>query len=315
MKKTNPKKQPREITFTAEEQVIGRHIERQFSVMTRLTELMVKDAVRALIISGAPGIGKSYSLEKRLDLAIAEDEIGQFTFLKGRISAIALFKQLWDHKEPGDVLVLDDIDGIFHDEVSLNLLKAALDTGDRRVLHWLTANEWLAANGVDNEFEFNGTIAFLTNLDFDRLIERGSILAPHLKALLSRSTYLSLGIHTNKEILIRIKQVIQNTEILAKHHITYEQKWAMIDWLDTHYENLRDLSIRTILKLAAYMKGDPDGWQDIALATMVRNSTFIIANLEAEIAAEEQSRIAAAAASKENDGGESNVIQLTKATA
>lgn len=325
MTRTKTKTPPRQITFTPEEAVIGKRIERQFRVMSKLTELMIKGKVRSLILSGAAGIGKSYNLEERLEQAIDHNEIGQFTILKGKISAIALFKQLWDHREEGDILVLDDIDVVFQDDVSLNILKAALDTGKRRVLHWLTLNQWLAEQGVDHEFEFNGSIAFLTNLNFDRLIERGSILSPHLKALINRSNYLDLGIHTNQEILIRIKQVIETSGILKMNGIGEAQKWVMLDWLEKHYNNMRELSLRSILKLSAYMSGDPDDWEDIAEATMLRGVTYTIADIQAEIDAEEASRKAAAAEQQkqekaveqalENGEKPDNVIQLAAAAA
>jgi hypothetical protein len=274
------------MVYDAETEAMDKRIQRQFTVMEKLTEFVIKDTVRSLIISGAAGIGKSYNLEKRLNQALDRDEIGQFTVLKGKISAIALFKQLFDHREPGDILVLDDIDIIFQDETSLNLLKAALDTGEHRHLVWLTASPWLEEQGVDQEFEFNGACVFLTNLDFDRMIERGSVLAPHFKALLSRATYLDLCIHTNKEIMIRIRQVVENTAMLDVHGIDDKQKAIMMNWLEHNYQNLRELSLRTILKLASFMKGDPHGWQDIAEATMIRNTAFVVG--AATIAAAEQ---------------------------
>jgi hypothetical protein len=256
-------------------------IERRFDIMAKLTEFVIQGAVRSLIISGAAGIGKSYSLEKRLNQAIDRNEIGQFTILKGKISAIALFQQLFEHRNKGDILVLDDIDVIFQDETSLNLLKGALDTGDVRHLSWLTASEWLADQGVDQAFDFEGACVFITNLDFDRLMEKGTNLAPHFKALISRSIYLDLGIHTNKEIMTRIKQVVNNTTMLDVHGIDNEQKAMMMAWMEANYENLRELSLRSILKLAAFMKGDPNGWEDIAEATMVRNNGFTVEALDA----------------------------------
>jgi hypothetical protein len=249
-------------------------ISRRFDIMSQLTDMIVGGDVRSLIISGAAGIGKSYNLEKRLNQAIDNQEINQFTILKGKISAIALFAQLFEHRNKGDILVLDDIDVIFQDETSLNLLKGALDTGDVRHLVWLTASEWLAEQGVDQAFDFEGACVFITNLDFDRMMERGTNLAEHFKALISRSIYLDLGIHTNKEILTRIKQVVNHTTMLDVHGIDGVQKGLMMEWLEDNYENLRELSLRTILKLSAFMKGDAQGWQDIAEATMIRNSGF-----------------------------------------
>lgn len=260
----------------SESEALDARIQKKFDIMEKLTEFLVKGTVRSTIISGAAGIGKSYNLEKRLNRAIDRGEIGQFTILKGKISAIALFAQLFEHRNAGDILVLDDIDVIFQDETSLNLLKGALDTGDTRHLVWLTASTWLEEQGVDQAFDFNGACVFITNMDFDRMIDRGSLLAPHFKALLSRSIYLDLGIHTNQEILVRIKQVINNTAMLDVHGIDNVQKALMMEWMELNYTNLRELSLRTILKLASFMKGDPQGWQDIAEATMVRNVTFSI---------------------------------------
>jgi hypothetical protein len=251
---------------------LNRRIKLKFDIMAKLTEFLISGYLRALIISGAPGIGKSFNLEQRLNKEIdsGDSKINKFTILKGKISAIALFKQLFDHKDEGDILVLDDIDIVFQDETSLNILKAALDTGDKRHLVWLTASAWLEENGVDQEFDFEGACVFITNKHFDQEIERGSVLSEHLKAFINRSTYLDLGIHTNLEILCRIKQVVNGTTMLEQHGINDTQKQYMLTWLDDNYPRLREISLRTILKLSAFMRGDPQGWQDIAEATMVK---------------------------------------------
>jgi hypothetical protein len=250
-------------------------ISKRFDIMEKLIEFVVKGDVRSMICSGAPGIGKSFNLERRLNLAIDRGEINQFTILKGKISAIALFAQLFEHRNEGDVLVLDDIDIIFQDETSLNLLKGALDTGDIRHLVWLTASTWLEEHGVDQEFDFNGACVFITNMDFDRMIDRGTALAPHFKALMSRSIYLDLAIHTNQEIFIRVKQVVKNTTMLDVHGIDDKQKADMMGWLDANYLNLRELSLRTVLKLASFMNGDPKGWRDLAEITQIRSNGVV----------------------------------------
>lgn len=270
--------------MTPAQAALDANIKKRFSIFDRLIEFVIKGAVRSLIVSGAAGIGKSYNLETRLNKAIDHEEINSFTILKGKISAIALFAQLFLHKNKGDVLVLDDIDVIFQDETSLNLLKGALDTGDTRRLSWLTASTWLEEQGIDQEFEFEGSCVFVTNLDFDRMIDRGSTLAPHFRALMSRSIYLDLGIHTNLEIMTRIKQVVNETSMLDVHGIDNYKKIQMLTWMDDNYENLRELSLRTILKLASFMKGDPDGWQDIAEATMIKNLQFGLPVLPTEVA-------------------------------
>lgn len=253
---------------------------KRFQIMEKLTEFAIAGHLKSLILSGAAGIGKSYNLEKRLNTAIDNGEITKFTILKGKISPIALYVQLYQHRDEGDILVLDDIDIIFQDEVSLNLLKAALDSGDIRRLSWLSATEWLSDQDIPNDFEFNGVCFFITNLDFDRMIERGTVLAPHFKAFISRSTYLDLGIHTNHEVMMRIRQVIASTPMLDVHGIDDEQKTIMMSWLESRCNDMRELSLRTILKIAAFMNGDPTGWQDIAEATMLKNVGYTIMSQE-----------------------------------
>ena len=252
---------------------LGAKIKKNFEMMNRLIEMVVRSDVNSLIISGAPGIGKSYGLETRMNKALLRGEIAKFTQVKGKMSALGLYATLYEHRDCGDVLLLDDVD-VFGCETSLDLLKAVLDSGDVRTVNWSTASSWLEQQEIPRKFNFNGSIVFLTNIDFDKQIKRGSNLAPHLSAFLGRSTYLDLAIHSNKAILVRIKQVVEETNMLEKHGIDEEQKILMLEWLDLYYDQLRDLSIRTILKLASYMHGAPDAWIDIAETTMLKPNSI-----------------------------------------
>lgn len=248
-------------------------IQERFEIMEQLTEMIVSCDIQSLIISGAPGVGKSHHLLNRLNGALDADEIGGLDVMKGRISPIVLFQRLYESREKGSVMLLDDIDDIFTEETSLNLLKAVLDTGERRTVSWLTASSWLEEQGIPNEFDFEGSIIFVTNLDFDRVIERGSAIGQHLKALLSRSNYLDLGIHANREIMMRIKQVVATSDIATRNGMNEIQIGEMLDWLEANCDNLRDLSLRSVLKIAGFMKGEGD-WTRLATATMVKHTRF-----------------------------------------
>ena len=254
-----------------DEEALDAHIAEQFNIMEDLVEMIIDGNVNSLIISGAPGVGKSHHLIHRMDKALDDSEIDQVRFVKGKMSGIVLFETLYNMRNKGDILILDDIDSIFQDEISLNILKAVLDTGDRRTVTWGTASSYLEENGVENEFDYEGQIIFVTNLDFDRKIESQSPISQHLLALLSRTNYLDLGIQSNKEIMIRIKQVIRNSDIISSHGLTEEQGDEMMDWLEKYRDNLRDLSLRTILKLASFIKGNPNNWTPMARATMVKH--------------------------------------------
>ena len=88
------------------------------------------------------------------------------------MSAIGLYKKLYEHSHKGHVVCFDDCDAILYDDLALNLLKAALDTGKKRTLCWNTESRTLMAEGMPNSFEFNGGVVFITNIKFDNVKAR-----------------------------------------------------------------------------------------------------------------------------------------------
>lgn len=248
---------------------ISERIEKRFNVMDKMAKGSIAGVIKSLIISGAPGVGKTFTLERELNKA-SEKGLIRFESVKGKCSSIGLYIKLWECREDNSVLLLDDVD-VFSNEDSLNLLKAALDTGEQRIVSWQTASSYLEDMGIDKSFEFRGTVIFISNMDFDREIERGSKLAPHIDALISRSIYLDLGVHTKKEILVRVKQVVHNTDMLIGKGLTSEQIDSMLSWVEKHVNQLRNLSLRTMLHIADMVLTDSEEWQDIASVTMLKS--------------------------------------------
>lgn len=244
-------------------------IAKRFAVMDRMTEGVVDGSVRALIISGAGGIGKTFGIESRLREAESKNEIKKFSHLKGKITPMSLYVQLFMHKNAGDVIMFDDNDAVFGDENSLNILKTALDTGKRN-LSWKSTSSWLEDNGIDDEFDFEGSVIFVTNLDFDRKIDKGGSDAPHYAALISRSNYLDLKVQTPREVFLRMKQVVDSTDIMKQNGLTQAEGVEMMEWVDANKNKMREISIRTILKMASYIKADKQGWRETAEILLLR---------------------------------------------
>lgn len=243
-------------------------INKRFSVMDIMTKGIIAGSIRSLIISGAPGIGKTFTLNRELERADTKGDI-KYTIINGKMSPIGLYCKLFECSDENNVLVLDDVD-VFSSEDSLNLLKAALDTGETRKVCWSTASSYLKDEGIPTEFEFKATIVFITNVDIDRELERGSKLAPHLDALISRSVYLDLGVHTNEEIMVRVEDVILNTTMMEKAGLTEGQTVEVLDWMKDNVKRLRNVSLRTALYLASFVKTDHKNWKDLAEVTQLR---------------------------------------------
>lgn len=249
---------------------INKRILETFSVLEKVAGGVIAGHIRALIVSGAAGVGKTYTLERALASAKEDGDIN-YKSVKGSMSAIGLFRMLWECSEEGNVLVIDDCDTIFYDLEALNLLKASLDTGRTRRVHWNKESRVLDEEGIPRDFEFNGAAVFITNTDFETEIERENKLAPHYKALLSRCLYVDLGIHTKREVLVRIGQVVFSTEFLSASGLSKAQAQEMMRWLTPNAHRVRVLSIRTILQLASLVKTSGD-WKDMADSLMRRSA-------------------------------------------
>ena len=130
-----------------EEQAMAR-IRERFDILTEMTEATQEGTVRAMIVSGPPGVGKSYGVEEQLNKTnifnkIA-DEQPKFEVVRGSMSALGLYQKLYKYSNKGNILVLDDCDSILFDDVALNILKAALDSSKRRHISWNTESRVLA---------------------------------------------------------------------------------------------------------------------------------------------------------------------------
>ena len=253
-----------------EEQAIER-IASRFSILDEMADAVATSKVRAMIVSGPPGIGKSYGVEKALEKQnMFEDIAGKarrFEMVKGAMSAIGLYKKLYEHSGKGHVVCFDDCDAILYDDLALNLLKAALDTTPRRTLHWNTESRTLMAEGMPNSFEFNGGVIFITNIKFDNV--KSKKLQDHLQALQSRCHYLDLTIDSMKDRMLRIKQICR-AGMLEKYHMPAETEQDLIQFIIDNKHRLREISLRMVLKIADLWKMKPDGYKQLAENTCMK---------------------------------------------
>ena len=247
---------------------ISQEIKDRFEVMEMLTQGVIDNSVKGLIISGAAGIGKTHTVEHMLEHALATDKITKYSMMGGSCTAIGLYLQLWQHQNAGNVLVLDDLDAVFDDQEAMNILKRALDTGRRRTITWASMSRALEGEGADTSFEFKGTVIFITNHNFDERIAKGTKLSPHYQALLSRCMYLDLGIHSMREVIVRIRQVIDKTTMMEDMGINKSDTKIMFDWLMENRKALRKVDLRTMIKLAQAFKISRHGWKKIAKAAL-----------------------------------------------
>ena len=255
----------------SDEETIERLRER-FDMLEDMTKATKKGDVRAMIVSGPPGVGKSFGVEKVLgkhdllaDIA-GDSKLKKYEVVKGAMSAIGLYCKLYKYADKDNVIVFDDCDSIFADELSLNILKAALDSKKTRRIHWNTDSFKLRNEGVPDSFELKGSAIFITNLKFDKA--KGKI-REHLMALESRCHYVDLTIDTDREKMLRIKQITADG-MLNEYKFADEVVQEIVDFVDINKKRLRELSLRTVLKVADLAKAFPDKWEAMAENTVMK---------------------------------------------
>lgn len=241
-----------------------------FAMLDRIVDSCARGIVRGLVVSGPPGIGKSFGVEKQLEAANLfrkiEGKKPMYEVVSGGVSPVNLYKKLYHNRSKESVLVFDDCDAVLFDEEMLNMLKNALNSGDKRRISYLKESRTLADDGIEHTFDFEGSVIFLSNIDFEKTIEKGSRISNHLSAIMSRCHYLDLEIGSMRDKLLRIRQVVRDG-MLNSYEFTKEQESLILDFVIGNADYLREVSLRMIKKIADFVKSEPNNWQAMAEAT------------------------------------------------
>jgi len=258
-----------------DEQIMSRLADR-FEILEDMTRAVKKGDVKAMIVTGPPGVGKSFGVEKVLSkhdvfANVAQDgKLKKYQVVKGAMSALGLYSKLYEYSDKKSILVFDDCDSVLLDDLSLNILKAALDSGKKRMIHWNTDSRLLKDQGVPNSFEFKGGAIFITNIKFEHV--RSKKLKDHLEAIESRCHYLDLTIDTEREKILRIKQVVRDCGMLDEYELDEVAKQQVVDFVQNNAAKMRELSLRMVLKIADLRRTFPSKWEAVAEVTCMRGS-------------------------------------------
>ena len=249
-------------------------IRERFDILHEMTKATVTGDIRAMIVSGPPGVGKSYGVETEIEKACLFDKLAgkrlRAEVVKGSATPIGLYQTLYKYSDANSVVVFDDCDSILLDDVALNLLKGALDSGKKRVISWLSESSALRREGIPERFEFKGSVIFITNLKFDKM--KSQKLRDHLDALQSRCHYLDLTLDTMRDKLLRIKQIAKDGVLFAEYDFDEYAQDDIIEFMHVNKERLREVSLRMALKIADLRKSFPGNWKRMAETTCIKSA-------------------------------------------
>jgi hypothetical protein len=260
-----------EVVDESDDEAIER-IRNRFQILDEMTKAATTGDIRAMIVSGPPGVGKSYGVEKIVEQACLFDKLSgkrlRAEVVKGSATPIGLYQTLYKYSDKNCMLVFDDCDSILVDDVALNLLKGALDSGSKRKISWLSESSSLRREGIPESFNFNGSIIFITNLKFDKM--KSQKLKDHLDALQSRCHYLDLTLDTMRDKILRIKQIASDGALFENMDLDKEAEIEVIEFMEEHKNSLREVSLRMAIKVAQLRKSFALRWKDMARVTCMK---------------------------------------------
>ena len=259
------------VPLESEEEAMNR-IRERFDILHDMTKAAVNGDIRAMIVSGPPGVGKSFGVEQEIEKATLFDKLSgkrlRAEVVKGSATPIGLYQTLYKYSDTNCVVVFDDCDSILLDDVSLNLLKGALDSGKKRKISWLSESSTLRREGIPDQFNFNGSVIFITNLKFDNM--KSQKLRDHLDALQSRCHYLDLTLDTMRDKILRIKQIAKDGVLFADYDFEPAVQDDILDFMNSNQNRLREMSLRMALKIADLVKSFPANWKRMAETTCMK---------------------------------------------
>lgn len=235
-------------------------------------------AIRGLLISGDAGFGKTHYT--RLGLASADRS--KVDYIKGSsITAAALYVKLYQSRNEGDVLVLDDVDIINKTRAEfytiLDLIKGATEPEkdrEKRTIAWERANNnaLMKENEVPSSFEFNGSIIWITNESIENIAKKAG---SHWGALDSRFYKVQAWLD-EKEMVMYTLFLVEDIDMLGKECYAKEDGYTQdvvektTNYLRTNWKYMSDyadnciVSPRTAIKLADTICNFPDNWKEMA---------------------------------------------------
>jgi hypothetical protein len=83
---------------------------------------------------------------------------------------------------------------------------------------------------------------------------------------------MSLGIRTPREKILRIRDVVKHNNMLGSYGFTDEEHNEVIRYIEINADKLREISLRTVLKVADLRKAVPSKWNRFADKNVLKDS-------------------------------------------
>ena len=213
-----------------------------FKEMEKYISMVIKGITPSVILCGAPGVGKTFRVKEVLRKAGYTEDHNLCT-IKGKCTPRVLYMKLLEFKDKGDIIVIDDADGLVGPkapEEVINILKAALDSTsdpEGRQVSYGVSGSLKDDEGIDlpKKFFYKGGVIVITNYN-----------AGQLDTALRGRSFIQDIHFTVEEVLGIIKQLLPK---LDPEHLSTSSKNKAYEFLNqlAKEKSQMEISIRTFI--------------------------------------------------------------------
>lgn len=187
-------------------------------------------------------------------LKVDLEEDVDYVVIKGYSTPKALYATLYEHKNK--LIIFDDCDSVLMDPTSLNILKGALDSYQKRTISWLSKG--FIDDGLPASFAFEGQVIFISNRTLEKIDG----------AVKGRTISVDLTM-TIQDRIDRMTAII--VDILPQYDLTI--KHEVLEFIDEHKYEAVELNLRTfekLIKVHVSYEADPM-WKQAAKYLLVQS--------------------------------------------
>lgn len=259
-------------------------VNERFEFLEDMCDMVAAREMKSAVVVGEGGLGKSYTVFGQLakngirnlqDLIDKEgpqdaedDEVRvgakfdnsnsatTYVVVKGHSTARGLFRTLYENRNR--LVVFDDCDSILKDDVASNVLKAALDSYDRRIVTWNSEGGFGGESDLPRSFEFTGGVIFISNMPMHKIPQ----------AIISRSAPADVSM-TRPEIIERMRQIVAKGEFLkdVEDHFKQDALNFIADQINN--PQIRTFNLRTLIMVTTNRRCKPASWKRLSLSMMM----------------------------------------------
>ena len=251
--------------------IVKRVISR-FEAIQHIAEVFVtgQSAQRGLLISGDAGTGKSHYVKQAF---ISTNTTKKVDYQKSKtFTPPALYAKLWENRNPGDVIVFDDcsLESMTGEAFRkwTSWIKGGLELSKGpKMIGYESAkqNDLFKELGVEPEFDFQGSIIWITNTRFDKLAKK---FEDHWDAVKGRFIPVEIFLTKEEKYMYTI-YLIEEVDMLGENCEAKEGGYSeeiiesTLEYLSDNYDNFKEITPRVAIKVADTMEMYPSMWESI----------------------------------------------------